>query len=62
MNKTTEIGPFDFVLKEDDIIAQITVAQISSIPDESMKTKKTINHNQASVNGASLKNGQSSTT
>ncbi len=49
----TNLGPFDFVLKEGDIIAQITVAQISSIPDKSMKIEKMIKYNQSSVNGIS---------
>lgn len=32
------LGPFHFVLKAGDSIAQLTVAQITSAPDESLKT------------------------
>lgn len=49
----TNLGPFDFVLKENDIIAQITVAQVSSIPDKAMKIKNVIQHNQKKVTGVS---------
>ncbi len=30
------LGPFHFILKEDDVIAQVTVATISSVPEKSM--------------------------
>jgi len=50
------LGPFDFVLKEDDAIAQITVAQISSIPDKNMKIDKLISYGQSNVTGISGKN------
>jgi hypothetical protein len=39
-NITLEIanlGPFHLVLKEDDVIAQITVATISSVPEKNMR-------------------------
>lgn len=30
------VGPFDLVLQEDDVIAQLTVAKITSPPEEGM--------------------------
>ena len=45
------LGPFHFVLKEDDIIAQITVAKMSSIPDIHMKIESTIKSGQKNVLG-----------
>ena len=47
------LGPFDFVLCENDVIAQITVAGISSIPDKSMKAATAIFPGQAHVSGSS---------
>ena len=45
------VGPFDLVLQEDDVIAQLTVARITSTPDRSMAvTSKTFD--QASVDAA----------
>lgn len=43
------LGPFDFVLKEDDAIAQITVATISSIPEKTMKEAGSVTTGQTSV-------------
>lgn len=51
-NVTLEIGnlgPFDFVLKEDDAIAQITVAMISSVPEQTMKETGSATAGQANV-------------
>jgi dCTP deaminase len=51
-NITLEIanhGPFHFVLEEDDVIAQITVATISSIPDKTMKQTDSITAGQTNV-------------
>lgn len=47
------LGPFDFVLCEDDVIAQITVANITSIPDKSMKESGSVTIGQAHVGGDS---------
>lgn len=33
----TNLGPFDFVLRENDTLAQLTVATVSSAPDLSLK-------------------------
>ncbi len=43
------LGPFYLVLKEDDAIAQITVATISSIPDKSMKEAGSVTAGQTAV-------------
>jgi dCTP deaminase len=51
-NVTLEIGnlgPFHFVLKEDDVIAQITVATISSIPEKNMRESGSITSGQTTV-------------
>jgi dCTP deaminase len=51
-NVTLEIGnlgPFHFVLKEDDAIAQITVASISSIPSKSMRESGSLTSGQLNV-------------
>jgi dCTP deaminase len=51
-NITLEIanlGPFHFVLKEDDVIAQITVATISSIPEKNMRQSGSETAGQAGV-------------
>lgn len=40
------LGPFHFVLKEGDSIAQLTVARITSPPDESMKKAGSVTHGQ----------------
>ncbi len=51
-NVTLEIGnlgPFHFVLKEGDAIAQITVATISSIPEKNMQESGSITTGQTNV-------------
>jgi dCTP deaminase len=45
------LGPFDFVLKEDDVIAQITVATISSIPEKNMRASGSVIAGQQEVGG-----------
>jgi dCTP deaminase len=54
------LGPFDFVLQEDDVIAQLTVARISSVPDLTMKVAGSVTLGQMSVSGkaASGKRGK----
>jgi dCTP deaminase len=46
------LGPFHFILKEDDVIAQITVAMVSSIPAQNMKTGGSVTYRQLGVTGA----------
>jgi dCTP deaminase len=46
------LGPFSFVLEEDDSIAQIVVATISSIPAETM-SKGSVTYRQVQVTAAS---------
>jgi dCTP deaminase len=51
-NVTLEIGnlgPFDIVLKEDDVIAQLTVAMISSVPEKTMKDFGSVTTGQTNV-------------
>jgi dCTP deaminase len=53
-NITLEIanlGPFHFVLKEDDVIAQLTVAAISSPPDLRLKKQESKTAGQAHASG-----------
>ena len=45
-------GPFDFVLQEDDIIAQITVATVSSVPDLAMTANKSQTYGQTTPSGS----------
>lgn len=45
------LGPFTFILEEDDSIAQIVVATISSVPVETMKVSVT--YRQTQVTGQS---------
>jgi dCTP deaminase len=57
-NVTLEIanlGPFHFVLQEDDAIAQIVVATISSIPSEAMKGAGSVTYRQTEVTGGAKK-------
>lgn len=54
-NVTLEIanlGPFNFVLKEDDVIAQITVAKISSVPKGNHYVTSSVTIGQQNVTGA----------
>lgn len=44
------LGPFDLVLQEDDVIAQLTIAQILSPPDKAMATVS-VTSRQKSVSG-----------
>jgi deoxycytidine triphosphate deaminase len=48
----TNLGPFDFVLREDDTLAQLTVATISSAPDLSLKKTKSKTQAQVDPSGA----------
>lgn len=48
------LGPFNFVLTEGDSIAQIVVATISSIPEETMKAGVT--YRQTEVSAVAEKN------
>ncbi len=43
------LGPFHFVLKEDDVIAQITVATISSVPEKTMAEAGSMTRGQLNV-------------
>jgi dCTP deaminase len=46
-------GPFHFVLEENDVIAQLTVAQITSTPDLRLKQATSQTAGQSHVTGAS---------
>lgn len=45
------LGPFDLVLQQGDVIAQLTVAQITSPPKKTM-AKSSVTYRQRSVNGS----------
>ncbi|HEV3255800.1 MAG TPA: hypothetical protein VG013_02865 [Gemmataceae bacterium] len=45
----SNLGPFHFVLKEDDVIAQITVATISSVPERTMREAGSVTVGQQNV-------------
>jgi dCTP deaminase len=45
------LGPFHFVLRENDVIAQLTVATISSPPDLSLRREESATAGQAHVRG-----------
>jgi dCTP deaminase len=45
------LGPFTFVLQEDDVIAQVTVATISSIPEKTQEMAQSQTMGQTSVKG-----------
>jgi len=54
-NITLEIanlGPLDIVLQEDDVVAQLTVAQVTSIPKRSMSETGSVTSGQTDVGGA----------
>jgi dCTP deaminase len=51
----TNLGPFDFVLQEDDPLAQLTVATISSAPDLSLKKTRSKTQGQRDPSGAQAK-------
>jgi dCTP deaminase len=48
----TNLGPFDFVLRESDTLAQLTVATISSAPDLSLKKSRSKTQAQVDPSGA----------
>jgi len=48
------LGPFHFVLQEDDVIAQITVAMVSSIPLQTMQQQGSVTYRQTAVSGGAL--------
>ncbi len=53
-NVTLEIanfGPFDFVLQEGDVIAQIVVAELSSVPENNARKSGSLTLGQRSVSG-----------
>lgn len=45
------LGPLDIVLQEGDVVAQITVAQITSPPSTTMASAGSVTHKQKSVHG-----------
>jgi deoxycytidine triphosphate deaminase len=45
-------GPFHFVLEENDVIAQLTVAHITSTPDLKLKETPSQTAGQSHVTGA----------
>jgi dCTP deaminase len=49
----TNLGPFHFVLEENDVIAQLTVAAISSPPDLTLKQRGSQTAGQSHVTGSS---------
>lgn len=51
------LGPFDIVLEEDDAIAQITVARITSVPDLTMRMAGSVTLGQTSLMGAGRSTG-----
>lgn len=48
----TNLGPFDFVLREGDAIAQLTVATIASAPDMNLRKSKQRTHGQVDPTGS----------
>jgi dCTP deaminase len=46
------LGPFSFVLEEDDVIAAITVAMVSSIPERSMQEAGSVTYSQTNVSAS----------
>ena len=49
------LGPFTFVLQEDVVVAQVTVATISSIPERTQKEAGSQTLDQANVRGQPAK-------
>jgi dCTP deaminase len=47
----TNLGPFTFVLKPGDALAQLTVATISSAPDLSLRKSRSQTHGQTDPTG-----------
>ena len=52
------LGPFDLVLKENEIIAQITVARITSSPQANLSKAGSVTYGQGDVTGTQKKNGR----
>jgi deoxycytidine triphosphate deaminase len=50
--EVTNLGPFDFVFRENDTLAQLTVATISGAPDLSLKKTKSKTQAQVDPSGA----------
>jgi deoxycytidine triphosphate deaminase len=46
------VGPFHFVLEENDVIAQIVVAMVSSVPAQNMKQAGSVTFGQVDVTAA----------
>ena len=51
------LGPFTFVLQEDDVIAQVTVATISSVPEKTQKQAGSQTLGQINVKGQAARHG-----
>jgi dCTP deaminase len=49
--EVANVGPFHFVLTENDVIAQLTVAMISSCPDQALRTTESVTAHQRHVRG-----------
>jgi dCTP deaminase len=49
--KIANLGPFHFVLQENDVIAQLTVAMVVSPPDLTLKTAESATAGQRHVTG-----------
>jgi dCTP deaminase len=47
------LGPFDFVLEENDVIAQITLATLTSTPTRTMQEVGSVTLHQTSITGRS---------
>jgi dCTP deaminase len=54
------LGPFHFVLREDDVIAQLTVATVSSPPDLELKKNESSTQGQEHVSGRPAPTARSS--
>jgi deoxycytidine triphosphate deaminase len=52
------LGPFDFILRENDAIAQLTVATISSATDLNLKIGESATHGQESARGRPERRGR----
>ena len=52
--EVANLGPFTFVLKAGDAIAQLTVATISSAPDYALRKKRSLTQGQADPTGRPL--------
>src|SRR5262245_14051187 len=54
------LGPFTFVLQEDDVISQLTVATISSVPEKTQEKAGSQTMGQVNVKGRSPRSSQGS--